>query len=61
MLDRRMQGDDLIELLSSARQRRREIVDPGMGESCLVGQDGVRRRRHGAHKSEESDLTNGEA
>ena len=55
MLDRRVQGEELIELPSGARQRRREILEPGMGDRDMAGQDGVRRRRHGDHRSEESE------
>ena len=54
MLDRRVQGEDLIELPSGARQRRREILEQGMADSDMAGQDGVRRRRHGDYRSEEN-------
>ena len=50
-----MQGEDLIELPSGARQRRREILEQGMADSDMAGQDGVRRRRHGDYRREENE------
>ena len=55
LLDRRVTGEDLIELPSGARQRRREILEPGMTGSDIPVQEGVRRRRHGEHKSGQSE------
>ena len=52
ILDRRLEGEELIELPSGARQRRREALCPDMAATSVTGQCELRRRKH--HKNGEA-------